>query len=139
MQVVHDLGKDFGRFFVQIGNGNTGGENSIIGVLGGKVGGGLGGEVVEFNRCLLLDRSRRKLTMPACMPWTTFCVISAGSTKLGSSPYDSLFICVSVGLEGRLTLAVTLSNATGSLRPSRLKIHMTMLAVVRGRVMASMG
>lgn len=33
-----------------------------------------------------------KLDIPAWIPWTTFMVISAGSTKLGSRPYESLLI-----------------------------------------------
>lgn len=36
--------------------------------------------------------SSSTVVIPAWIPWTTFWVISAGSTKLGSRPYESLLI-----------------------------------------------
>jgi len=36
-------------FFVQIGNGNTGGENCVVWMLGGKIGCCFGCQVIQLN------------------------------------------------------------------------------------------
>ncbi len=43
------VGEGFGGHFVEVGDGDTSGEDGAVGVLGGEGGGGLGCEFVEFD------------------------------------------------------------------------------------------
>ena len=49
-QIVDDFGKDFLRLLVEIGNGDSGGECGVIGMLGGHGGRSLGGQVIQLDR-----------------------------------------------------------------------------------------
>lgn len=50
IEVLDDGREDLLGLLVEVGNGDAGGEGGIVRVVGGQVGGGLGGQVVELDR-----------------------------------------------------------------------------------------
>jgi hypothetical protein len=47
VQVVDDSRKGLLGLFVQVGNGDSGSENGVVGVLGGEVGSSLGSQILS--------------------------------------------------------------------------------------------
>jgi hypothetical protein len=60
VEVVDDGGKGLLGFLVQVGNGDSGGENGIIGVLGREVGSSLGREVLGLAELVALEKDSRR-------------------------------------------------------------------------------
>lgn len=49
VEIGHDGGEGLFRLLVQVGNGNTGGEDGIVGVFGRKIRSGLSGEILPVS------------------------------------------------------------------------------------------